>query len=101
MNKIFDALKERWGLDSFWQVLVVLIVFAVTGMSVLYVRQFAFELLGIGEQTPFWLKTMAWLVVVLPSYQVLLLFFGFLFGQFDFVWRFEKRSVRKLMSLWK
>jgi hypothetical protein len=38
---------------------------------------------------------------VLPAYQVLLLLYGFLLGQFAFFWAFEKRMfgrIRKVFS---
>ncbi|MFN1834182.1 DUF6787 family protein [Balneola sp. MJW-20] len=99
MNKLFHKLKERWGVDSFWKVLLILIIFAVTGMSALAVRKFAFEFLGYTDETSFWLKAITWIVVVFPSYQILFLFYGLLFGQFEFVWEFEKKSLSRLKKV--
>lgn len=94
-------MQERWGVDTLWQVVIILVIFAITGMSALYVKKLFFSLLGLGPETPYWLRTVTWLLTVLPSYQVLFLFYGFLLGQFDFVWKFEKESIRKIMGLFK
>lgn len=58
-----------------------------------------FGWIGIGPETPFWLELIAWLLVVFPSYQLLFLFFGFVMGQFEFVWNFEKKSLSRLKRI--
>jgi hypothetical protein len=94
-------LQTRWGVHSAWQVLVILVVFALTGFSAMYIKRPIFALLGIDGTDPWWLRTLVWMVTVLPAYQVLLLLYGFLLGQFAFFWAFEKRMfgrIRKLFS---
>lgn len=97
----YKKLKERWGADSGWQVLVILIIFSITGMTALYVRRFVFDLLGYTSDTSFLLRALTWVLVVFPSYQILFLIYGFLLGQFDFVWKFEKKSLSRIRSLFK
>lgn len=99
MNGLVKKLMQRWEVDSLWQVIVILIIFSITGFSTLIVKEFAFDLLGISDQTVWWIKAFFWLLIILPAYQFLFLIFGFLLGQFDFVWRFEKRTFGKLMKL--
>ncbi|MDX1586896.1 MAG: DUF6787 family protein [Balneolaceae bacterium] len=99
MTKLFEKLKERWGLDSFWHVMLILFIFSITGMTTLYVRQFFFDMLGISTDTAAVIKVLAWLLVVFPSYQALFLIYGFILGQFDFVWRFEKKSLNRIKNL--
>jgi len=99
MEKIINKLKERWGVETIWQIVVILFLFSITGMSALYVRQFFFGLFGFNAHTPLWEEVVLWIVTVVPSYQILLLLYGFLLGQFDFVWRFEKKSARRLKNL--
>ncbi len=94
-------LQTRWGVHSAWQVLVILVVFALTGFSAMYIKRPIFALLGIDGNDPWWLRTLVWMVTVLPAYQVLLLLYGFLLGQFAFFWAFEKRMfgrIRKVFS---
>ena len=89
-----ERLKTKWGLTSIGQVAVILIVFSVTGMSVVFLRKAFFDFLGFDEQTSLWLKSASYIVFVFPAYQVLILVFGFLFGQFAFFWDKEKFSYK-------
>jgi hypothetical protein len=91
---MFDKLKERWHVDSTWRVLVIMLVFSISGMSILPCRRAIFHLLHIGSQTPFGLKFLAWLAIVFPLYQVFLIVYGTLLGEFQFFWEKEKSMVR-------
>lgn len=99
MTKLFEKLKERWGLKSFWHVVLILFIFSITGITTLYVREFLFGVLGITSETSTIIRVMAWLLVVFPSYQALFLMYGFVLGQFEFVWRFEKKSLARIRNL--
>lgn len=99
MKKVVDKLKKRWKVESLGGVLLILFIFALTGMTALYVRQFAFNWLGFNAQTPLWLEIIAWVLVIFPAYQILFLMYGFVLGQFDFVWNFEKKSFCRIKNL--
>lgn len=99
MKKLFEKLKVRWELENYWQLILVLIIFSISGMSVLYVRKYAFQWLGFTAQTPLWEESIAWLFIVVPSYQLLFLTYGTILGQFEFVWEFEKNNLERLKSL--
>lgn len=99
MSELIQKLMKRWGVDSLWQVVLILFIFAITGMTALYAKKLFFYLLGITGETPFWLRSLVWFVTVIPAYQALFLFYGFILGQFDFVWRFEKQSFRKIRDI--
>ena len=92
-------LQNRWQLKSIWQVILVLIVFACTGTSVLYLKIPLFWLLGVTDKTPFLSRTLIYVFAILPAYQILLLMYGFLFGQFHFFWEFEKKMLRRMRIL--
>jgi hypothetical protein len=99
MIKFYEKLKERWGADSIWQVLVIVVIFSITGSTALYVRRFVFQQIGFTSETPFWEQAIAWVLVVFPTYQILFLLYGFLLGQFEFVWRFEKKTISRIKKL--
>jgi hypothetical protein len=40
-----------------------------------------------------------YLLLVLPLYQIILLMYGFIFGQFNFFWEKEKQIFRRIGSL--
>ncbi|TAG05744.1 MAG: hypothetical protein EAZ44_02980 [Cytophagia bacterium] len=87
-------LQEKWQLKGITQVVIVLIVFACTGTTVVFIKQPLFALLGI--QLKGWIGFVLYLILILPLYQVLLLGYGFIFGQFKFFWEFEKRTWQRL-----
>jgi len=94
---IFDALKKRWQIESNFQVVIILVVFACTGFSAVYAKEFIFSWLGVDPEWPFWIRTIIWLVTILPTYNVLLLFYGTVFGQREFFWAFIKKTLGRLI----
>ncbi|MBC7923655.1 MAG: prolipoprotein diacylglyceryl transferase [Ferruginibacter sp.] len=94
-----EKLKTRWGVRNAGQVVIILVVFACTGITAMYIKRPVFAWLGVGEATPGWLKALIYIFTVLPAYQVFLLGYGFLFGQFAFFWNFEKRFFGRIGKL--
>lgn len=100
-KSFLDKLKTKWQLDSMLQVIAVLAVFTLTGSTVVYIRKFLFAFLEFDEATPFWLKTVTYLLFVFPAYQVMLLVYGFALGQFSFFWEKEKKMLSRMSSLFR
>ncbi len=93
MNK----LKERWNVTSNWQLTIIFIVFAITGFSSLQLAKPFLTFIGIPETfQPYWLYRVLRLVLIFPIYQILLVFVGFVFGQFAFFWEFEKKMLNRM-----
>ena len=92
-----EKLKKRWGLKSGWQVLVILIVFACTGMTSLYVKEGLYFIAGIDHETTKWVRITYRIFATFIAYQFLLLAFGWLFGQFHFFWGFEKKMLKRFL----
>ena len=93
MNK----LKERWGIESNFQIAIILIVFAVTGSTASYIGKPFLGFLNITPETYnsviYWTLRM---VILFIMYQFLLVFFGWLFGQYSFFWNFEKKMLSRI-----
>jgi hypothetical protein len=89
-------LQQKWGVESVWQVLLILAVFSLAGSSAVALRKSFFLLLGFDDHTAFWLKAVAYIVFLFPTYQVLLLVYGSLLGQFGFFWAKEKKMLRAI-----
>ena len=86
----------KWSLDNARQVLVILLVFALTGTTVLVIKKpLTNWLYPEGNYSA--LFTVIYLIFILPVYNILLLFYGFIFGQFRFFWKYEKRFFRKIL----
>jgi hypothetical protein len=100
-NHWVDRLKSRWGINSTFKVLIILVVFTCTGFSVLYAEDFIFKLLGVSEEKSWWHALLFFLLVTLPLYNVILLIYGFIFGQFNFFWNFEKRFFRRMINIFR
>jgi sterol desaturase/sphingolipid hydroxylase (fatty acid hydroxylase superfamily) len=90
-------LKERWGVTSNKQIVIIFLVFAITGFSSLQLAKPFLILIGIPDTfEPHWLYRVLRLLLIFPIYQVLLVFVGFIFGQFSFFWNFEKKMLERL-----
>lgn len=87
-------LQEKWALQSVWQVIAVLVTFSLAGSSVVILRKQLFWLLGFDQETVWWVKTVTYILLIFPMYQILLLAYGFLLGQFSFFWEKEKKLMR-------
>ena len=90
-----ERLRQRWKLESMWQVVVVLIVFACTGFSVYFLKRPLLTFLA-GERGNTILASVLYYILILPIYNILLLMWGFIFGQFAFFWAFEKRFFDRI-----
>ena len=93
MNK----LKQRWGIDSNLQIILILIVFALTGSTSAKLAGPLCEFLGLHrDSSPWYFYWFIRLILIFPIYQILLVFFGWLFGQFKFFWQFEKKMLSRM-----
>jgi hypothetical protein len=93
---MLENLKKRWQISSNSQLIVVFIVFAITGSTSAWVTRPLFSWLGIHElSVGFWYFPIK-LLLIFIIYQFLLVSIGFLFGQFDFFWNFEKKMLRRM-----
>lgn len=90
-----DKLQQRWNVTSVFQVVVILVVFACTGFTVLLLKRPLFRYLFEGGDVPWW-ASVIYYILILPIYNLILLFYGFVFGQFRFFWNFEKRFFARL-----
>ena len=91
-----QQLRHRWGIQSNIQLTLIIIVFAITGSAAAWLsRAFCFYIDISKEDLGHWFTPFR-LLVILPIYQILLVFIGFLFGQFTFFWTFEKKMLRRM-----
>jgi len=91
-----EKLKQRWGIDSNFQLTIIFIVFAITGSASAWLSKPFCLWLGITkEDLGFWFTPVR-LILIFPIYQVLLVLIGLLFGQFQFFWAFEKKMLRSM-----
>lgn len=95
-TNFLQKLQAKWKLNSLFQVVLVLIVFALTGFTILFIKKPIFDFLGVSmERGGFW-KTILYFLLVLPLYQIILLMWGFVFGQFRFFWEKEVQFLKRI-----
>lgn len=90
-------LENRWGIKGWWQITIICVVFAITGTSSMFLGRFLMSALGITPETNAWIRLPVKLVMVFFVYQLLLVWIGFLFGQFEFFWNFEKKMWSRIL----
>jgi len=89
-------LKKKWGITSDFQFVIIFIVFAITGSLSAYLSKPVTNYIGLTEENLGFFYWPIRLIAIFPLYQVLLVFFGFVFGQFTFFWWFEKKMLRSM-----
>ena len=89
----FGRLQDRWGVTA-GQTIIILIVFAFTGFTVMFLKKPIVAFFTGGEQNL--LFSILYYILILPVYNIILLFYGFVFGQFRFFWEFEKRFFNRI-----
>ena len=88
-------IKNRWNIESNLQLLIILVVFAITGSSSLWVKKLLFGFVGIDDSIHYLLRLFLNILIITPVYQVLLIMIGSVFGQFRFFWELEKKMIRR------
>jgi hypothetical protein len=102
LNLYFTRLKNKWGVESNSQFILIFIVFGITGslsvrlakpvLEFLNINNDFFKDLFLGDMLYWTLRV----VIVFPLYQLLLLVIGTLFLQFKFFWNFEKKILCRI-----
>jgi len=93
MNK----LKEKWGITSNFQIIIILLVFSITGFVAVTIAKPVLNVFGLDKEvvSP-WVFWPIRILIIFPIYQVLIVVIGALFGQFKFFWAFEKKMLVRL-----
>ena len=89
--------KEKWGITSNFQLVIILLVFSVTGSVAVWVAKPVLDLVGLDKEalSP-WVFWPIRIFIIFPIYQVLIVLIGAIFGQFKFFWAFEKKMLVRL-----
>lgn len=95
-------LKERWGIESNIQLVVIFVVFSITGSLSAYLAKPVLDFIGLTREAfsdhffgSFFYYSLR-ILLIFPIYQVLLVVIGTLFGQHKFFWNFEKKMLSRL-----
>ena len=101
MGKVKARIMQKWDIHTdrdFW---LIMLTYSLAGMLILPVKKIIFHAVGITDHTPFWVVVLVYIPLVPPAYQVGLIFFGTVLGQFNFVWGQAKKRGRLILSWFK
>jgi len=96
---ILKKLEKRWIVNERWKIIKLFMIFGITGTTSLYVTTPIFNAIGLTKdafsENAFYL--ILYYVIkffaILPFYKVLLLIFGWVFGEFKFFYSFVKKML--------
>ena len=83
-----DKLKNLFRVSSTYQLIVVFIVFGITGSLSLVVSDYISGFFNLDS-------IILSVIFVLVIYQFLLIIIGTLFGEFDYFWEMEKKIISR------
>jgi hypothetical protein len=95
-----EKLKQRWNVRNAAQVVLIILAFACTGFTIMFIKKPLLYWLT-GEEHSSSLATILYYILILPLYNIVLLGYGFLFGQIGFFWEFERKMMERFFSLFK
>ena len=92
-----EKIRKLFRVDTNYQLIIVNIVFAVTGTLALYLAGDVINLIGIKESEVssfiFWTLR---IIIIIPVYQVLLIVIGTIFGEFKYFGEMEKKILNRV-----
>lgn len=95
--KLFKRLAVKWNISYQWELIAIFLVFAVTGSTATKISGPVIEFVGLKDAITnsfiFWSLR---ILIIFPIYQVLLVVIGWIFGQFQFFWAFEKKMLSRM-----
>ncbi|NQX82076.1 MAG: diacylglyceryl transferase [Flavobacteriaceae bacterium] len=92
-----EKLKQRWGVKTNFQILIIFLVFSINGSFAVYIGKPLLGFLGLvqGVTNPFLFWPVR-ILLIFTIYQITLVIVGTLFGQFKFFWAFEKKMLKRI-----
>ena len=89
LHKIFRT-------NSLYQLVIVFLVFAISGSLSVYVSEPFLNFLNYKQYVSNKIfQVFLRILIIFPIYQIILLAIGTLFGEFKYFWNFEKRFWKK------
>ncbi len=94
---LFKKLYHKWDVKYRWELIAIFLAFAVTGSTAGRLSDPLMELVGLGKDvTNGWIYWPVRILLIFPIYQVLLVIFGWIFGQYSFFKAFAIKMISRL-----
>ena len=89
--------KTKYGIKSNYQLIVIFIVFGITGSTAAFISDPLMEFINIKKSDlNFFIYWSIRLLIITFVYQIILLVVAFVFGEFKFFWNFEKKMLKRI-----
>jgi len=98
MSRFITKLKHKWNVYGTWSIILILITFTLAGSSTVYFSDKIIRVLNIAPDSSLVLKILLRVLLFFPLHQLLLLVYGTMLGQFNFIWSREKAMGRWIMK---
>ncbi len=99
---MLEKLKKRWAIESNFQLLIIFIVFGITGTLSVFITTPILDFFDFKKESfqnyvsgYFFYYTIKF-IAIFPLYNLLLIAIATLFLQFKFFWNFQKGMFRKM-----
>lgn len=95
----WNKLKRKWNIETDLQAIWIFVIFAITGSSLLFVKEPVVNFFHLREIQP---RALFWVIYILFFYffyQVLLISWGTLLGQRKFFWWMLKRMNGRFIKM--
>jgi len=92
-----QKIRNFFKVESNFQLLIVNVVFAVTGTISVILAGFILNFIGL--DTNVLGSSLYWtlrILILMPIYQILLIMIGAVFGEFTYFWRIEKKMLNRI-----
>ncbi len=86
-----NRLKKHWGIDSNKQLIVIFIVFAITGSLAVIIASPIMHFLNLSTENLYYWPLR--ILIIFPLYYIILLIVGWLFGEYHFFLQFAKKMI--------
>ena len=88
-------LKKKWDITDNWQFWTIMLVFAITGSSSAKITNPILKAISLINELPKWGYIIVYICCTVVIYQILLVSIGWLFGEFNYFWNFEKKMLSR------
>ena len=93
---LVNKIKRKWEIKSNRQLLIIFLVFGITGSTAAWISKPILEFIGIKQSNiSLWFYWPIRIIIIFPLYQILLLITGTVFGQSKFFKNFIKKMFKK------
>lgn len=94
---LFKKLENRWKVQFRWEYIAIFLCFATTGSSAGRLSNPIMDFIGLSKDlTSSWLYWPVRILLIFPIYQVLLVIFGWIFGQYTFFKAFAQKMMSRI-----